>query len=191
MGKMKIIVVLMIVSLVAGCTGDQSESSAKNDLETYLGHMKKGQIEDSEIYLEKDVDNLIDVFNYEYLELIDEDEEEIKYSITKREYKEDKTLTDEYGDYENYVKHIKDLYKNDKQYKIEEETRPYSITWYKIGETKKIYTFLYDMEIANGAGNKLYKKIEFTLDWADRRWNGEDYEQGFIITDIDIRGSVD
>lgn len=53
-------------------------------------------------------------------------------------------------------------------------------------ETKE-YVFLYDMKIANGLGTEMRKKVEIGVEF-DERWNGDDFEPGYVITSITIRG---
>lgn len=182
----KLSVIWMAVALfMVGCS-EQSEGGAKKVLETYLEHMEKGETEEAEVYLDDYTDNLIDVFAYEYLSTLEEEDVQVETTMYEGLFEESDFFKEEYGTWDNYAKEMWKLYGDNEDYVFKDEGN--SITFYKKGDMKKVVTFLYDMEVANGLGNKLYKKIEFTLEWDTMRWNGEDFEEGFVITDIEIRG---
>jgi hypothetical protein len=143
--------------------------------------MKQGNTDKAYKYLSIDTDSLIDVFDYKYLRTIKEKDIPVKTTMTLDEFNNSSVFKEEYYTFRGYKKHIKEIFGNSNDYVIEEELE--SITFYKKGETIKQYTFLYDMQLANEIGNKLYKKVEFTLQWDEL----EGKHGAFEITDITIR----
>lgn len=180
-------VAILIVG-VLGFTLIGQESAAKRDINKYFEAMIKGDQETARNYLAVGTDNLLDVFSYDYLSTIEENDLPVKFTLTADEFIKMDIVKEQYGTFPKYVKHIQELYGNDENYVVEESEGEMSyISYYKKGETVKEYVFLYNMEIANGGGEKIYKKVEFTLQYTDSRWNGKDHEKGFEITDITIR----
>jgi hypothetical protein len=180
-----IVVIMLIVGVMGFMSVGQTETAAKKDLEKYLALMQKGDQDTAENFLSFGVDNLIDVFNYKYLSTLDENDLPVTNTMTFEAYNNSEYIKKEYPTWKQYKNFIKNTFGNVEGYVIEDNRS--EITYYKEGETFKEYTFLYNMEIANGGGEKIYKKVEFTLEWTDNRWNGEDFEEGFEITDITIR----
>lgn len=185
---MKRVIVLLVALMLVGCSAvasGQSEKSAKKDLEKYLEYMKVGDKDNASTYLDYYTDSLIDVFEYKYLNLIEEEDVENRTYWSKYEYEDGSYMQEQYGEWEEFIEHLTELYDDREEYEFEADE--YSVSYWKVGDTYKKYTFLYDMEVANGLGNKLYKKVEFELEWDESRFNGEDLEEGFIITEITIR----
>jgi hypothetical protein len=180
-----IIVVVFIIGLMGFMSTGTTETAAKKDLEKYFQAMIKGDEDIAENYLAIGTDNLLDVFEYEYLNTIKENDLPVINTMTFEEFSESEYLQKEYPTFKSYRNYIKDTFGDVEGYVIEEDTG--EITYYKKGETVKEYVMLYNMEIANGGGEKIYKKVEFTLQWTEDRWNGDDFEEGFEITDITIR----
>jgi hypothetical protein len=180
-----IIVVVFIIGLMGFMSTGTTETAAKKDLEKYFQAMIKGDEDTAGNYLAIGTDNLLDVFEYEYLNTIEENDLPVKTTMTYEEYKESEYLQKDYKTWKQYKKYIKDVFGNNENYVVEDDNG--TITYYKKGETVKEYVMLYNMEIANGGGEKIYKKVEFTLQWTEDRWNGDDFEEGFEITDITIR----
>jgi hypothetical protein len=180
-----IIVMVFIIGLMGFMSTGTTETAAKKDLNKYMSAMEKGDQDTARNYLATGTDNLLDVFNYEYLDKIEENDLPVKTTMTYEEYKDSEYLQKDYKTWKQYKKYIKEVFGNTENYIVEEDTG--EITYYKKGETVKEYVMLYNMEIANGGGEKIYKKVEFTLQWTEDRWNGDDFEKGFEITDITIR----
>jgi hypothetical protein len=180
-----IVIVILAIGLMGFMGTGQTETAAKKDLEKYFSAMSKGDQDTAENYLSIGTDNLLDVFEYEYLSTIEENDLPVTNTMSFEAYNNSEYIKKEYPRWKDYKNYIKDAFGNNESYVVEENSN--EITYYKKDETVKEYTFLYNMEIANGGGEKIYKKVEFTLEWTDNRWNGEDFEQGFEIVDITIR----
>jgi hypothetical protein len=180
-----IITIAVFIIGISGFTLLDKESAAKRDVNKYFEAMRNGDQDTAINYLSTETDNLLDVFNYDYLSTLEENDLPVKTTMTGQEFIDSEYLKEQYSTFPKYKKFIKESFGNNNNYVVEDEGD--SISYYKKGETVKEYVFLYNMEIANGAGEKIYKKVEFTLQWTDKRWNGEDFEKGYEITDITIR----
>lgn len=165
--------------------GGQSESRARDALETYLDLMKNGDTDKAGHYLEE-TDNLIDVFDYKYLNTTSEKEDFFRFYMTKSEYIDSPVFIKQYGTWNSFVDSINKDFGDSKNFVIKGTDD--DISYYDKTDKKKVYKFLYDMQVANGLGNKLYKKIEFTVEYSHDFWDGKDIKDGFVITNIDIRG---
>jgi hypothetical protein len=185
--KWLLFLILIFVFIMSGCN-PKSESSAKKDIESYLEYMKTGDTDKAKNYLDN-TDSLIDVFDYKYLKTLEDKDVQVITTVSKDDFINSDVYKKKYRRYPYYVEHIKKTFGNDKNYVVKEDTN--SITYYKKGEKIKKYVLLYDTTIANNLGNKLYKKIEFHLEWKKSRYKGDGFEEGFVITDFNIRGSED
>ncbi|MDP9675156.1 hypothetical protein J2W97_001139 [Paenibacillus jamilae] len=66
------------------------------------------------------------------------------------------------SDLEEYLQKMKDLYLNDKNYTlIESNSEKLVIRDNKVGHS---FSFLYDMQVTNGLGTPVYKKVTFDVD---------------------------
>ena len=179
------ILLAVIISLMFGCSDIGSENKAKKDVDNYLHAMKTGDISTSEMYL-RDVDNFINVLGYTYLR---SNEVELKKNIVewwKYTYDDSPHLQDEYGTWDEFLEYLRVTYGNSDTHEIINDNPMFFTAW-KIDDYVEVYEFVYDMEITNGLGQKVYQKVYFTTEWTDMRWNGEDFEDGFVITNINIK----
>jgi uncharacterized protein YqfB (UPF0267 family) len=182
----KIIAIVITVSLlIVGVMGfmsiGQTKTAAKKTLENYLSEMKQGNTDKAYKYLSIDTDSLIDVFDYKYLRTLDEKDIPVKTTMTLEEFEDSSVYKQEYLTFKRYKKHIQEIFGASDDYVVKADQE--SISYYKKGETIKQYTFLYNMTVANELGNKLYKKVEFTLLWNESAGKHGQFE----ITDITIR----
>ncbi|MGD6831440.1 hypothetical protein ACQCT5_04725 [Sutcliffiella halmapala] len=189
-----VLLAVILIFILVGCSSegsneetiteeDNQEEIARAHLEEYLEFMKVGDLENATKYLGT-TDNLLDVFEYTYLDLIEEYIEPDKTTIFRKEFLEDKELQ---KDYKNWVDMI-DHYESNEEYETFTSEDKYGsvgvLIYWKEGVGNQAYKFLYDMEIANGLGNKLYKKVEFDLQYTEAF---EGTEEGYKITKINIR----
>lgn len=161
---------LMLCISILFLTACGMESEGKKVVEKYLDEVKKG--ERTYDYITFDVDRLIDVFEYEFISF-EQLEDEEDHTTIKVEYWESRK--EDYETFEDY----KDFYKNVfKDHEIISES-PYEIVFWEPGEYITVYKYLYNVTVANAAGEKLYKKIEFEVE--------EENEEKPMIRDIYIR----
>ncbi|MCC2249060.1 hypothetical protein JUJ52_03685 [Virgibacillus sp. AGTR] len=177
----KLLVFVILAFTLMGCS---EESKAKNTAEEYMDSVKNGD-EFEEIIAEEE---FIDVFDYEYLKTIDEYEEKeiktLKFSIWESVYGEESDPL--YPTFEEYKKsYIEPMEAAGKDYEIIKDNG--EVLEYWDGETyKKVYELLYNVEIANELGEKIYKKAEITVEESVVE-DGDDLKEGFIISDINLR----
>ena len=153
----KILLFLLVGLSLVGCS---SESANANDyegtVESYLKAVKNGD-ENATDFLDIGVDGLIDVFEYEYLQTLDEKKEKHIMEFPNEDYLENHR--DEYGNYTEYKNAMKEKYPSSD---VIEETYNQLVMW--DGESyKNTHTLLYNVTLANGLGEKLYKKVEFDV----------------------------
>lgn len=178
MKKVRIVFLLIMLTLLAACGSE--ESQARKTVEKYMDAVKMG--EDFEQF--RAFEGFYDVFDYEYLRTLDErevkDTGKISYDIWELVYKDKYPTWEEYKKYE-----IESLKLAWEDLEIIEENDEEVVYW--DGKSyKTIYTFLYNVEIANKIGEKLYKKAEFTVE-PGYYWNGDDMVEGWLITDLYLR----
>lgn len=158
-----LILSIMLILLFLSACGGQSEGNAKKTVNNYLSLMKKGDTYEASKLLDGN-DSLIDVFNYKYLDTIREEDIEKEISVSRVDFENMKSNGYESGTWEEYKEKMSNLYTCDK---CDVELYDGSIRITDGSRTHKRYTLLYDTEIANGLGNKLYKKVEFKVEWDD------------------------
>ena len=185
---------ILVIIFIVGCSttnttntknttntaSGQDESTAKNTVEVYLKLMESGKVEEASKHLDTD-ENLIDVFNYEYLDTLNEEDLNKEFFVTKEIYEgdnnEETQLEKDYGTWEEYQQYVNKNFGDKEKFetKINEDS-----VFIKELDSYKSYVFLYDMEIANNYGEKLYEKVEFSTEW-------DTTLQKFYITKIYIR----
>jgi hypothetical protein len=192
MNRVWLISLLFSLSVLTGCGGNQSESEAKKTVEAYF-ELKKIGDEFAGNYLRGNAASrdLVDVFEYEYLSTLEANEKNVDESDNKDEFKTFYSLLDDrYStpSWDQYTEEIHDVFGDDDDYIITEDNNYIEVTGKKDDEIKE-YTFLYDMEIANSYGDKIYKKVEITVQYDYVFWDykEEKYRDGFIITNINVR----
>lgn len=169
----KLLLAAVILVLLAGCGED---GNAKDVAEDYMDAVKVGddfdQMEASE--------GFIDVFDYEYLQTIEVPEEKniinLNYDSWENYY------TDEYASFYDYKQDYKEIFEG---YEIVFED-DYTLDLWDGESYKEIHKLLYNVEIANELGEKLFKKAEITVE-PGLYWNGEEHLEGYTITDIYTR----
>lgn len=176
----KIWFIPVILLLLAGCT-DSKESLAKDTAEAYMEAVQKGEDFEEISYT---ADTFHDVFDYEYLKTIEERKYKYTILITYANWEsmhEDGKIP-EYNTYEKYKDYQKNNFEN---YKVLVDNDEYLELW--DGESYKYdYVLLYNVEIANEEGEKIYKKAEISLeDWFVI--DGDDVEETYRIDDITLR----
>ncbi|WP_462410491.1 hypothetical protein [Neobacillus sp. Marseille-QA0830] len=190
MKRILLLVCLVFIFFLAGCGGSQSESKARDTVENYLELKKNGDLSSSE-YIRYTSKDLIDVFNYKYLNTLKDTEEKYTESDNKDEFEAFYALQPNDSQtnptWEQYVDRIHDKFGDDDNYFVSENGDSIEVTSNK--DNTKSYTFLYDMEIANMGGSKIFKKVEFDVDYDYTLWDSdkEKYTEGFLISAIRIR----
>ncbi|MDC3412498.1 hypothetical protein [Terrihalobacillus insolitus] len=175
-----ILLVIILIVLMTGCSNDQ-ESQAINVSENYMEAVKTGGEVDK--YLETN-EGFIDVFDYDYLKTIETDKEKDLQTFDYNLYTD--VYADEYPTFEEYKEFELDiLEKLDKPYEIIKDNGEELVVW--DGESyKEIYKLLYNVEIANELGQKIYKKAEITIEPGMVEIDG-DFEKRYVITNIYLR----
>ena len=180
---MKKLIALILILFLAACGG---ENEAQTTAEDYMDAVKNG----NEFEALEATEGFIDVFGYEYLQTLNSSEEKktrvLSYSLWESLYG-DKT-DPLYPTFEEYkeaeIETQKSLDRNYEIIKDDDESLEY---W--DGESYyNVYEFLYNVEIANELGDKIFKKAEITVEeglvWDESK---EDYVDGYVITDIYLR----
>jgi hypothetical protein len=155
------------------------ESKARNTVDNYLSAIKNG--DETKVFLEDDVDGFIDVFDFEKLKSIEIPKEKDIITTTYDSWKEYRS--DSYSSFEEFKKETKEIFAD---YEIIEDTSDKFTYWDKKSYKDK-HKFLYNVSIANELGEKLYKKVEITTEYSEFVWDGENFNKGYIITEIEIR----
>ena len=176
-----IVAALLIINLVS------AESQAKRAAEDYMDKVKNGD-EKAEELLGIGVDGFIDMFDYEYLQTMEVPKQK-DTTIGKRDrweslYGDEPDPT--YPSFEAYRKSHKDVMEvTGEDYEVLQDSRDVFEYWDK-KSYKEIHKVLYDVEIANALGQKIYKKAEITVE-PGQVWDGEEFKTGYVITDIYMR----
>ena len=175
----KILLLILIPILLVGCSNE--ESKARDTVEKYLKALKMG--EDVDLYLDTR-EGLIDVFDWEYLRSLEVDQIKDTRSYD-REYYEmfEKDFFDTFDDFkENEIEWFSRSHDN---FEIIENSYDRLELW--DGESYiDNHKFLYNVELANELGQKLFKKVEFYVEFDHIYYNG-DFVEGYVIKDIYIR----
>lgn len=136
-------------------------------------------------------EEFIDVFDYKYLKTLEDNKEK---RTSKTTYEDWKSLYEKDPDliqptFKEYKDSIIESFESDtkKDYQVVENTG--SVLEYWDGESYiNNFVFLYNVEIANEEGQKLYKKAEITVKQSYiLNEETEEYEEGYIISDITLR----
>lgn len=180
---------MLIILFLTAC-GSSEENQAKKAAEDYMEAVKNGD-EIAEEYLYS-ADGFIDVFDFEYLQTLEE--EKVK---DVREYDYDfflnTTSRETFPTFNDFKQLEIDMMKfsHEDTYEIIENTSDKLVLW--DGESYNIhYTLLYNVEIANELGQKLFKKAEITLEpgmlyHREEEDNDKMFEESYVITDIYLR----
>lgn len=162
----KVLLVVAMVLLLTGC--NNSEDNAKQTAEDYMDAVKNGnEFENIDL-----IEGFIDVFNYEYLQTLET--EKVKDTITFDRNAWEMSFQDEHPTFEDYKNNNKELFSD---YEVLTDNDNELEIW--DGETyNNIYTLLYNVEIANEQGEKIFKKAEITV---------KEFEDDYVITDIYLR----
>ena len=173
-----ILLFFILVMMLTGCSN--TEDQAKKVVDQYLQAVHDG--DEVYRYLDVGLEGLIDVIDFEYLRALET--EEIKDT---REYDMDfyrRVLADEYDTFKEFREEQIDIHSD---YEVLENSVDTLILW--DGESYvDNHRFLYNVELVNAAGEKLYKKVEFYVEEdLVRDKIGDEFEEGYTIVDIHIR----
>lgn len=179
MRKLTAVVMIIIISLfLVACGSD--ENKAKKAAEGYMDSVRLGDDHD---YLFPGVDGFIDLFEYEYLQTLDAPEEKETRELSRRRYE---LFGDDYSSFEEYKKEEKEFYEFLGYTEVLTEDNDTLILW--DGETyKDLYKFLYNVEIADEFGQKLYKKTEITIEKRTAIDENDERYDEFTVVDIYLR----
>ncbi|AYV67069.1 hypothetical protein C2I06_09375 [Niallia circulans] len=180
--------VLLGILVLSGCSSSE-EKKARETAEAYMEAVKNGD-EFLNIFSSEE---FVDVFDYEYLKTLDSSEEKIlegySYEDWDRLYGNDPNpVYSSYDDYRSQErKYVESLISEGKDYEIIKDTDQEFEYWDGKSYGKN-FTLLYNVEIADEDGQKLYKKAEFTVEeglvYGD---SIDDFVDGYKITDITLR----
>lgn len=180
-------ILISVISLILAVGGifltlklsdDGGEGEARKFAEDYMIAAKNGEDVFDYILL---TDGFIDVFDFEYLSTIEVVEEKKTLTRSKDLYNYIKDTDGfEYNSLEEYLKAAREEF-NSKKFEVLTDEDDVVKAWVK-GEYSREFTFLYNVTIANGLGQKIYKKAEITVLGGDATQEGE-----VMITDISIR----
>lgn len=147
--KNVIIALILFFSLV-GCSSEGSneetiteENKAKQRLEEYLKFMKDGDLDNAIPYLST-TDNLIDVFEYKYLDMVKEYKVPIKTVVHRDDFMNDKKLNEEFINWVNYIKHFEENEEYD-TVTIDDKNNAVTVLQYWLVDEEKgeqAYTFI-------------------------------------------------
>ena len=128
---------------------------AKRCVDNYLKASKNG--ESTSKYKDFYVDDFINVLDYKYLKST-ASKENATTVITMDEWED--IYNREMGTFEKYKEHLKSIYTDSKV--ITDTT--FRITFLHNNIFYDSVTLLYDMEVTNALGTRIYKKVEFEVD---------------------------
>lgn len=181
--------VLLGILLLSGCSSDE-EKEARETAESYMEAVKNGD-EFEDIY---SAEEFADVFNYDYIKTLEDHKEKWTFKTTYEDWKKTyesspETYYSSFDEFKEAELQTIDSYQtlDIKDYQVIKNTD--TVFEYWDGENYKYsYTFLYNVEIANEEGQKLFKKAEITVEsGASYNKDKDDYEIGFLISDITLR----
>ena len=178
--------VLLAILFLSGCG---SENQAKKTAEGYMNAVKQG---DQYEAFDADV-GFIDVFDYEYLQTLEESQEKDTtgwtYEMWESVYGDASDPL--YPSFESYkeseLEYIESQSASGKKYEVIQNDNQALEYW--DGESyNDVFKFLYNVEIANETGQKVYKKAEITVkEGLVRDEKKDEYVDGFVITEVYIR----
>ncbi|OIU71536.1 hypothetical protein [Rossellomorea aquimaris] len=181
------IVLMLPVLFLLGC-GKQSESNAKDAVETYMDLVKEGDLKQY-MYISSQTNEFYDVFDYEYLSTLEENDIKYEESDTRDEFDAfyNSITDDTYPSptWEENMERVQDRFGDDNDFIVDSDEDGFEVTSKE--KDFKQYKFLYNTEIANATGSKIYKKVEFTVEYQYDIWNGKEYTEGFVIKKLNIR----
>lgn len=157
------------------------ERQARKTVENYMDAVRKGE----EFDALKTLEGFYDVFDYEYLRTLDvrqeKDTTKFSYDVYKNFYSTTYSTFQEYK--QEKIEYYSALWGD---LEIIENDHEELIIW--DGESYyNVYTFLYNVEIANEFGEKIYKKAEFTVEPGTYFEEDNELVDGWVITDIYLR----
>lgn len=161
--KIIIGMVIILVGYYIYNTFFNPSSQAKRDVEKYMQLVKNGG--DSHEYIGIGVEGFIDVFDFKYLDTLEIEQEKDIYTYNYDDYEIMKKNSDDpmYDTYDSYKEYWKDSHDNDEDYEIINDDYGIYEVWKK-GDYKDKHKFLYNVTIANGAGQQIFKKAEITME---------------------------
>ncbi|GGF86385.1 hypothetical protein [Paenibacillus aceti] len=170
--KSKIISLLVVVILVVGGSlyyynFMTTQAKAKITVAKYIKAIQQGK--STYDYVESGVNDFINVLDYKFIRVIDKEKPLKTYTKDHDMYEIDVNYgngKEKYKDFNDYLKqeleYYKEREKSDSEIKIlRESTDSFEFTY---GDTYDQIELLYDMEVTNGLGEKIYKKVYYTVD---------------------------
>jgi uncharacterized membrane protein YvbJ len=147
------------------------EAKAKNIVNKYLEASKNG--ESTYAYKKSNVDDFINVLDYKFINVKDKKQKPkiltIDYDLWEEFYK------DQYSTFTEFADSMIALYKTNANSEVLKKG-PFTVE-IKTGELYDELTLLYDLEVTNKLGQKIYKKVYFIV-------NNDNAEDKFEITSI-------
>lgn len=175
---LKLIGIILLIVLISGC-GDGEEKSAREVAEGYMDAVRIGDKFDQIDYR---IEGFIDVFDYEYLQTIEAEEKKKTVKLTRERW--ERSEDPNYPTFEDYKDFYIQLIDNE-DYEILQDTDQVFEYW-EIDDYYNVFTFLYNVEIADEVGQKIYKKAEITVEYGMHQAD-EEYVYGYYISDIYLR----
>ncbi|MDP5277159.1 hypothetical protein [Chengkuizengella axinellae] len=149
-----------------------TEAKAKNVVNKYLSAINKG--ESTYDYKSIGVDDFINVLSYDYLRTQLETKEPVTIDYDIYEFNES-YFSEVYDSFDDFKETMKIIYRSNEGYSIRRD----SDAWFTLetGEFYDEYRLIYDVELTNGLGQKIYKKVYFVV-------NNDNSDGNFEITDL-------
>lgn len=117
------------------------------------------------------MDDFIDVIDYKYIRVVSKEKREVTLTVDRKMYDsyvkyeigsvKDFDTFEEFFEYERSEAAKREAQENTKYKIINETDSSFTYTW---GSTYDEYELLYDMQLTNGLGGLVYKKVYFTID---------------------------
>lgn len=174
---MRRIIAIILLIILAACSNP--EKDAQRAAENYMDAVKMG--DEYNDHIKTGTEGFIDVFDYEYLQTLDAPKEKKTVSTTYEFYND--VFSDRYKTFAEFKETEKEIYDD---YEILRDDDTVIEFW--DGESyKDIHKFLYNVEIANGLGEKIYKKAEIEVEmWFDFDEDDERIDM-YKVRDIYLR----
>lgn len=164
-------ILILFIILVGGAVYNFNymtpQAKAKNTVVKYIKAIQQG--ESTYDYVDSGVDDFINVLDYKYIRVVDKETPLKTYTIDYDMYEieiEYGNGKEKYRDFDDYFKQELEYYKKQEKDEgskvkiLNESTDSFEFT---LGDTYTQVELLYDMEVTNGIGEKIYKKVYFTV----------------------------
>ncbi|KAF6626936.1 zinc ribbon domain-containing protein [Paenibacillus sp. EKM208P] len=136
------------------------EQIAKRSVDSYLSALQKGEYVGK--FKSSDFDDYINVIDYKYVNTQDNSEYEGNEITTYDSEYYDKYLKEVYPTFDEFLQREKELHLDNKYFTVlENDSKKIVVQDNRVG---KSFSFLYDMQVTNGLGTPVYKKVTFDVD---------------------------